>query len=65
MLEANSQVAVTLTAKQWEETLKILIAGPYHIVAPIIQAVTQQLGAAANAPMPAGKPANGEAAHPS
>ena len=46
-IEATLPVSITLQAQQWNLALDILSAGPYRTVAPLIQAMTEQIQAAA------------------
>ena len=37
MIEPNTSIAITLTAQQWDVVLQQLSAGPYRMVAEIME----------------------------
>lgn len=40
---ATHPFTITLEAQQWNAVIGTLVKGPYEVVAPLIQAITQQL----------------------
>jgi hypothetical protein len=42
MIDANTNIAVTLNAQQWNTLLVQLAEGPYRLVAPLLTAIQQQ-----------------------
>jgi hypothetical protein len=42
MIDANTEIGVTLTAQQWEIVLRMLDDGPRRVVNPIFLSIQQQ-----------------------
>ncbi|HSR78774.1 MAG TPA: hypothetical protein VLN57_19520 [Xanthobacteraceae bacterium] len=42
MLQSTDQIAVTLTAVQWNQVLAVLAKGPWDVVNPLIGAISAQ-----------------------
>ena len=46
-IDAGTPLSVTLTALDWNQVLSVLSEGPYRVVAPLIQKISEQAQAGA------------------
>jgi hypothetical protein len=55
-MNPDTNIAVSLTASEWNVVLQLLAEGPYRVAAPLISAIQKQAMESQNAAPPAPAP---------